>query len=272
MLKIIIIVALAAANFSLGAPRAYADANNPKQQQAQSIKPEIAPVPTANDTTNRVEHKENYCRYDGPNWFAGFYCFFAEHEKFWVSFGTLVLAAFTTILGGATIILARATNKLVSGADKTAERQLRAYVFVTSCKMETFEVGKSVACKIKIKNTGQTPAYDTVIFSAIEYRMLPLTNSLVIEKPDTFSKATLGPGHEVQAVAEFPNSPLTTVQHDGIVSDRAIIFVHGRIEYRTAFSKHPCFSNFRYFFSSDCARRGNGSMHVSTEGNETEES
>jgi hypothetical protein len=40
-----------------------------------------------------------------------------------------IIALFTIILGIATWLLWRATKRLVEGADRTAERQLRAYVF-----------------------------------------------------------------------------------------------------------------------------------------------
>ena len=44
--------------------------------------------------------------------------------------GEAVIALFTVILGIATWLLWRSTRALVEGAEKTAERQLRAYVFV----------------------------------------------------------------------------------------------------------------------------------------------
>src|SRR5712691_2705855 len=62
-------------------------AQNSEQPRAPS---EDAQPPTTaasqDHPTNGSEHEE-YCRYNGPKWFAGFYCFFALNEKFWVSFG-----------------------------------------------------------------------------------------------------------------------------------------------------------------------------------------
>lgn len=92
---------------------------NPQQAQApggQDTNPEPAHPPPITASEHKPEgggdNKEHECRYNGPRWFAGFYCFFAEHEKFWVSFGTIILAAVTPILGAATVFLYRATRDL----------------------------------------------------------------------------------------------------------------------------------------------------------------
>jgi hypothetical protein len=128
---IVALLAVFVSDAALSEPNTNADANNASQPQAVGNKADFkATAVTGDDAKGGSEHKEEKCRYDGPKWFSGFYCFFAGHEKFWVSLGTLVLAAFTTILGSATIFLASAAKRLVLGAEDTAQRQLRAYVFV----------------------------------------------------------------------------------------------------------------------------------------------
>ncbi len=76
------------------------------------------------DTEDRSKHEER-CEYRGPAWFSGFYCFFALHDKFWVAFGTLVLAVGTGVLGFATVFLWRATRDLVSDAKTAGAEQLK---------------------------------------------------------------------------------------------------------------------------------------------------
>src|SRR4051812_8501394 len=116
-LLIVVLLALFACGPSLGETHTNADPNNPSKPEAVDSKSDLKPPDvTSDDTKGGSKQKAEECHYGGPSWFAGFYCFFAGHDKFWVSFGTLVLAAFTTILGFATIFLTRATNRLVFGA------------------------------------------------------------------------------------------------------------------------------------------------------------
>lgn len=106
-------------------------AQNIQQPKAQDAKPAIQQGPraiTASDHNTDHWHpkKQEGCQYNGPRWFAGFYCFFADHEKFWLSFGTLILACATAILGWATIFLWRATRQLVIDARETGAGQVLA--------------------------------------------------------------------------------------------------------------------------------------------------
>jgi len=74
---------------------------------------------------------------------------------------TIVLAALTTILAFGTIFLWRSTRRLVFGAERTAERQLRAYVTVGSEGISQFG-GPAVTsiANVSVRNVGQVPARD----------------------------------------------------------------------------------------------------------------
>jgi hypothetical protein len=170
-----VLLALLVSGSALGQPHTNTDANNASQPEAVEGKSDPKPPPIAGeDTKAGGEHKKEKCDYKGPIWFAGFYCFFADHEKFWVSFGTLVLAAFTTVLGAATIILARATNRLVSGAEDTAKRQLRAYVEAVPESLVRHFTGETVTITFKTKNTGLTPARNVRSYSIVRILPVPL--------------------------------------------------------------------------------------------------
>jgi hypothetical protein len=85
----------------------------------------------------------------------------------------------TVLLFVATVGLWLATVRLVKGAEKTAERQLRAYISVTSKGLdEQSEVQERYAHYLELRNTGQTPAYDLKIES--------VTNSLTHPVPSEF--------------------------------------------------------------------------------------
>jgi hypothetical protein len=77
-----------------------------------------------------------------------------------VAVGTLFIAAFTVILAFATGFLYFATRDLVEGADKNAEKQLRAYVFVKDGAVIITPDGGGFVAHIIFKNFGQTPAKD----------------------------------------------------------------------------------------------------------------
>jgi hypothetical protein len=104
-------------------------------------------------------------------------------------------AVFTALLFVATFFLWIATRSLVRGADKTAERQLRAYVFIEDCIFNEHPAG-GWHIHLMVKNSGQTPAYDVVIKAEREIGpakpddvLLPLSGQI-----ETQSKVSVAPG------------------------------------------------------------------------------
>lgn|SRR6266542_1207086 len=78
---------------------------------------------------------------------------------------TVALAVLTLVLAFGTIFLYFATRRLVIGAEDTARRQLRAYVFavrpeIGDWKDRNLSNLNPLMAKLIIKNTGQTPAYE----------------------------------------------------------------------------------------------------------------
>jgi hypothetical protein len=249
----IALLALFVSGPALGQPHANTQANNASQPEADDSKPDLGPSPiTSDDAKGGSGHKEEKCHYDGPKWFAGFYCFFAGHEKFWVSFGTLVLAAFTTILGAATIFLARATNRLVSGADSTAQRQLRAYVMADIGDIRLRE-NHALETMIYLKNFGQTPAYD--VKSWVDMRVGNPNNPPFAQRLPFEQITMIGPGSKfiigpdrISISAEVPNQ---------IKNGTKVIFVWGETSYRDAFGHRWV---YRY-----CTRNSKIMMNIADE-------
>jgi hypothetical protein len=136
-----------------------------EQDQTQPTKQNRAARSQANeDAQDRAEcggsnNKQN-------NSWERFICYVETRDRFFTALGTIVIAAFTVCLAFATVFLYLATRQLVEGADRTAEKQLRAYVGLQS--METtiypFEQGGLVVfAHAEARNFGQTPAYGMTV-------------------------------------------------------------------------------------------------------------
>jgi hypothetical protein len=101
----------------------------------------------------------------------------------------------------ATAWLAWATWQLVKGADKTAERQLRAYVFVRPLSTHFLYDGEScrVTITYAVKNSGQTPAFQLLQFGEICNLMVPTMTKIVTPPPTgPLSVMSIGPGAEIE--------------------------------------------------------------------------
>ena len=166
-----------------------------------------------------------------------------EGTEFWPAFlgyrlkvtDTLV-AAFTALLFFATIALWLATRRLVTGAEQTAERQLRAFVFAKGFSSRinleedepgNFRVGQYLFF-FSIENVGLTPAQDLRCYFStealpknedVEPSFTPSGNSVSI---------VLGPRSESR-------SGYITIEVDELVRcwcNEIEIYIWSRIEYR----------------------------------------
>lgn len=72
--------------------------------------------------------------------------------------GTVALAFLTLVLALGTFFLWLATRRLVKDSKKTAERQLRAYVFIEEGSIVLNQFG-FWNIQITFRNFGKTPAY-----------------------------------------------------------------------------------------------------------------
>lgn len=140
-----------------------------------------------------------------------------------------------------------ATRAMVTLSEQTAERQLRAYVTMVGIHLTQFEVGKPIKLEIRMKNCGQTPAYDY----RGGYTMTTVPN-LMAEKfrfnrpveDQTWSKTVLGPGIETGTL--FPNNHiLSKTEYDHVTGGSYALFVWGYDAYTDAFGKQQSMW-FRY--------------------------
>jgi hypothetical protein len=158
-------------------------------------------------------------------------------EPFWQNW-EFYTALGTIILGAATICLAVKTDALVKSAERTAQKQLRAYVLpFGAIEMEDARIGSVISANITLKNTGQTPAHKTRVWGGAiyvphpvpaDFHDLPPTDDVL--KPNF----VLGPGGEHRAVCGTA-APLSREQLQGLKSGTHIILLVGGAIYEDAF-------------------------------------
>lgn len=154
-----------------------------------------------------------------------------------IAWSTAFLALVTTALAFFTAYLWRATSRLVRGSEKTAERQLRAYVLTKFGAPMTLNSNGCLYASIITRNFGQTPAYEMTTFLEITLDKFPLDVELNASTrlPGT-SKSIIAPSDEVSHFITYP-SPLSQTEEAAIVSRKYAIYVYGTLLYTDAFSQ-----------------------------------
>jgi hypothetical protein len=193
-----------------------------------------------------------------------------EYQGAIVALSGIAVAIFTGTLWWSTTRLWRSTDRLVHGAEDTATRQLRAYVFVAEA--EIVGLGTLVPMvNITIRNTGQTPAYD-VIMSAMAKAFNSEQVAVFDEaKPDeNSSRFVFGPsahGRRTVELAAFLGQP---EQRTALQSRNGpILFVWGVITYRDEFSADRE-TEFRLEIGGRHGWPADNRMSVSPHGNRAE--
>lgn len=153
-----------------------------------------------------------------------------------VAVGTLFIAAFTVILAAATALLYFATRDLVRGADKTAERQLRAYVHTAESTVTNISTGNgNVTFTIRIKNFGQTPAHKLSVLVAVELAPFP-TDVSTLTKPSTESLKNITLGPTAENTITMTRAPFSQTEIADMAARKAL-YVYGTIRYEDAFGE-----------------------------------
>jgi hypothetical protein len=167
---------------------------------------------------------------------SGFVHFVESGEHFLVAVSTVVIAIFTIVLGIATHLLWKATNALVASGEKTAIRQLRAYVTVDAVPNSTITFDKdSISFDLRAVNCGQTPAYKLMqltatVILAPPLRVFPKKTQKIRSSP----KTTLGPGqdHGIPVV-----KPITPTEREGLLAQKRRLYIWGSVYYVDTFKR-----------------------------------
>jgi hypothetical protein len=161
---------------------------------------------------------------------------------------------------------ANATKQAVELSDRTAERQLRAYMSPSGGTIQNFDLNKlapDISVRIEFKNSGQTPAYDFSANGGATFANFPL--SKILEKNEKAAGPTvIGPQGEY--ILTVGISGMTQAQLDAIKTREYAIFVHGVYSYRDAFNKTRT-GKFRFFYGGAGGLRSDYALTFDQEGN-----
>jgi hypothetical protein len=184
-----------------------------------------------------------------------------------------LVAAFTALLFFATLALWWSTRSLVRGAEETAQRQLRAYVFVETASITHVDDNEGVPeAIVTIKNFGQTPAYRLVNLTSLALCRYPAPPHIASAmEQDMLAGITastdMGPGHFQHApVSNGIGRSFTEDEMQGLASGKYVIYVYGRVRYVDAFGNKQL-TKYRFMSGGPAGVRG-GQLAGCEEGNE----
>jgi hypothetical protein len=92
---------------------------------------------------------------------------------------TVLLGSLTFVLAFGTLFLWFATQRLVRGSEKTAERQLRAYISISPTNVNEFGEGGNVTIHYDAKNVGKTPAVKVKTFASVAILPFPFPLGMI---------------------------------------------------------------------------------------------
>ena len=181
----------------------------------------------------------------------------------WTAAITLLLVLVTGILACFTYKLWVSTHRLVEGAENTAQRQLRAYVSVALAEIIDLKAGFTPVAHLRVKNSGQTPAYDLTAIGGIamgeSFDKLPSPTG-----PSAMSRSTL---HASAITDQFHRTPrpLTPDEMAALVAGTITLWVYGEFRYRDTFTIQR-FTKYRFQVGGTAGVHGNN-MTICEEGN-----
>lgn len=177
-----------------------------------------------------------------------------------------LVAAFTALLFFATLALWLSTRNLVRGADKTAERQLRAYLVPSGTEIEQIPGGFRMT--VALRNTGQTPAFKVRVMSESFGGSYPLEGEHAHAPPRDDYSTIIGSGDEFHCLRRiFSDSPDETLSN--VRAGEMGLWIQGWATYDDCFGK-PHHTKFRSVFGGPLVSGGELLLHADREGNEAD--
>ncbi|HWK96046.1 MAG TPA: hypothetical protein VNR39_11535 [Pseudolabrys sp.] len=164
---------------------------------------------------------------------------------------------------------AEASKYAVELSDRTAERQLRAYISPHSGMVLDLAGAyqtEPFSLRIIFKNSGQTPAYSFTAEGGVAFDKYPLAQPLQITDGPS-GPSVIGPAGEY--TLNVGMKALTKEQWDALMSNTAAIYVHGKFRYRDAFKKDRR-GSFLYFYGGAGGLRIDRALTFYHEGNDAD--
>lgn len=152
----------------------------------------------------------------------------------------------------------------LQAAERTAERQLRAYIGILDISVSHVATGRSPRVAINLKNFGQTPAHR--LGAKTEIEVMPTHAPVFAVGPlDDNHRQSIGPGATFNVTAETDKA-LTEAQASDLNSGSANLYCFGFVEYTDAFG-HTRYTRFRHEIG-DAGILSRRSMPLSAAGND----
>lgn len=188
--------------------------------------------------------------------------------------GEGVIAAFTVILAISTILLWWSTRKLWDAgerqlelATKTAERELRAYIYVEGVEITPPDLAGPTEVRLTIKNNGQTPGYGVVHLGRMLVQDFPSLVPLPeVEETSPLSRNDLPPSGILTKTLKGGRA-LTPDERARIGNGTLALYVYGEIRYRDAFGRNRS-TKYRMIRGGNVGVRAT-TMTTTEEGNES---
>jgi hypothetical protein len=182
--------------------------------------------------------------------FARFIWENAGHDNV-VAFGSIAVSVFTYTLW-------RSNNRLWETGEKTAERQLRAYVSnPVAVEIKRFNTATPFI-QLGFKNSGQTPAHNMRIWTSSAVSVYPLAHPPHLPDGGPISMGVIGPGADFHISIES-DIPVTDDERQQVIAGDAAFYVYGHLAYDDAFGK-PRETTFCVFYRSEVARSPSGKL------------
>lgn len=159
-----------------------------------------------------------------------------------------------------------AAEASVAVAEDTAKRQLRAYLAVVGCSIEETDSGFTLSAILK--NTGQTPAFNTRVMAESFGGPYPLQAEKPHPAPDGQFGATIGAAAEMHTVQRiFTDTPKAVLEN--LKTGKFGLWIQGTCTYEDCFNA-PHTTKFRYVFGGRLADSDGFALHADREGNEAD--
>jgi len=153
----------------------------------------------------------------------------------------------------------------------TAQRQLRAYVFVHKIVVENIFDPDSPVTHIILKNTGLTPAYKLTAWAGMDIREYPLRGPFdflidpVLPKHILPAKGLLN--KYVYTMLRRPRRAISAQEQVALRTTTTALYVFGEISYEDAFTTNWT-TTFRFMIGGPAGVRSDGACVVCEDGNE----
>jgi hypothetical protein len=143
------------------------------------------------------------------------------------------------LLIGATLALYVATRQLVVGAEKKAERQLRAYVMIEIVRLEGLEVGSCPRAVATVKNSGTTPARNVTHWSKLVFSKFPemADMAMALPNPKKFPESPIAPGGKIILSSGLDKPIPDAAFLSALTSEQCAFYLIGEIRCEDAFGE-----------------------------------